>query len=103
MWHTLIIVALGALVLYLWSRLSLVDYRMQQYRHLVDGAYSIFQYCTISYGACCCGDSMKDHTSPMDCGHTPVDMGAQMTSIWVENYWRVHNLEMRRAELENQD
>lgn len=26
-------------------------------------------------GVCCCGDSMDRHSSPMDCGHSPVDSG----------------------------
>jgi hypothetical protein len=33
-------------------------------------------YCTIEEGVCCCGDDMKNHADPMDCGHLPVDHGA---------------------------
>ncbi len=29
----------------------------------------------ISEGVCCCGDSMENHSNPMVCGHSPVDMG----------------------------
>ena len=28
-------------------------------------------------GACCCGESMKNHASPLDSGHTPLDSGAR--------------------------
>ena len=31
---------------------------------------------SVETGACCCGDSMKNHANPMDCGHTPLDSGA---------------------------
>ena len=27
-----------------------------------------------STGVCCCGESMEGHSSPMSCGHTPVDL-----------------------------
>lgn len=36
------------------------------FNKLVEGASS---------GVCCCGDDMKQHSNPMDCGHTPVDSG----------------------------
>ena len=26
-------------------------------------------------GVCCCGDNMESHGDPMNCGHSPVDMG----------------------------
>lgn len=28
----------------------------------------------VSTGVCCCGESMEGHSSPMNCGHTPVDL-----------------------------
>lgn len=28
-----------------------------------------------SEGYCCCGDPMDGHSNPMDCGHSPIDMG----------------------------
>lgn len=28
----------------------------------------------VSTGVCCCGESMEGHSSPMSCGHTPVDL-----------------------------
>ena len=26
-------------------------------------------------GVCCCGENMESHGDPMNCGHSPVDMG----------------------------
>lgn len=34
----------------------------------------IAENCSIESGCCCCGDDMKNHASPMICGHSPVDM-----------------------------
>ena len=28
----------------------------------------------VSSGMCCCGDDMARHASPINCGHSPVDM-----------------------------
>ena len=28
----------------------------------------------VASGVCCCGESMEGHSSPMSCGHSPVDM-----------------------------
>jgi len=28
----------------------------------------------VSSGVCCCGEPMDGHSSPMSCGHSPVDM-----------------------------
>jgi len=36
-------------------------------------------------GWCCCGDDMLKHSSPMDCGHTPVDMGEYHASLAIKN------------------
>ena len=30
--------------------------------------------CSIESGCCCCGESIENHSSPMMCGHSPVDM-----------------------------
>jgi hypothetical protein len=36
-------------------------------------------------GWCCCGDDMLNHPSPMDCGHSPVDMGEYHASLAIKN------------------
>ena len=41
-------------------------------------------------GVCCCGDSMEQHSDPMSCGHSPVDMG---------NYYASKAIEAARAAL----
>lgn len=35
-------------------------------------------------GVCCCGDSMEGHGAPMNCGHSPVDMGDYYASKALE-------------------
>ena len=41
-------------------------------------------------GVCCCGDSMDRHPNPMNCGHSPVDIG---------HYYAGQALEAARAAL----
>ena len=36
-------------------------------------------------GVCCCGESMENHTSPLFCGHTPVDFGEYYAAMTIEN------------------
>lgn len=31
--------------------------------------------CSLESGVCCCGEDMVNHSSPMACGHSPVDGG----------------------------
>lgn len=33
------------------------------------------EHADMSDGVCCCGDNMEGHSDPMNCGHSPVDMG----------------------------
>lgn len=35
-------------------------------------------------GLCCCGGDTLHHKSPMDCGHTPVDMGEYHASLAIK-------------------
>ena len=48
-------------------------------RSLLDGWSNVAVHCDITDGMCCCGDDMKGHANPMDCGHSPVDHGAHVT------------------------
>ena len=41
---------------------------------------NIAAHCAIEDGSCCCGDDMKNHPSPMNCGHTPVDHGSYVAA-----------------------
>jgi hypothetical protein len=33
------------------------------------------EHADMSDGVCCCGEEMDGHSDPMNCGHTPTDMG----------------------------
>lgn len=35
----------------------------------------VLEQVSLESGICCCGDSMKNHASPMYCGHSEVDSG----------------------------
>ena len=34
----------------------------------------LIAHAQVSSGVCCCGEPMDGHSSPMSCGHSPVDM-----------------------------
>ncbi len=36
---------------------------------------SLLERADTAEGVCCCGDNMESHGDPMNCGHSPVDMG----------------------------
>lgn len=40
----------------------------------IEQLIGFIEHAQVSSGVCCCGDSMDGHPSPMDCGHSPVDM-----------------------------
>ena len=44
-------------------------------REALDGLLTSVEHADFEDGWCCCGDDMLHHQSPMDSGHTPVDMG----------------------------
>ena len=41
-------------------------------------------HCSIEEGVCCCGDDMKNHSVPMNCGHSPTDHGEYIAEMLVE-------------------
>lgn len=43
---------------------------------LVRGLVDMIGNCSVESGVCCCGDDMRSHADPMNCGHSPVDSGA---------------------------
>ncbi len=49
--------------------------QQDQLKNLVEGFCEIMEHCSVSNGMCCCGDDMKNHESPMNCGHSPRDEG----------------------------
>lgn len=57
---------------------------MSDLRTLLNRWVGVIEQCSVTTGYCCCGDSMKDHANPMDCGHAPVDMGAYHAGLLLE-------------------
>ena len=47
---------------------------------------NFIKYAQVSSGVCCCGDSMEGHSSPMACGHSPVDMWDYHSGELLEAY-----------------
>lgn len=54
----------------------------------LEGLLEVMEHCTVEDGVCCCGDNMKNHPNPMNCGHSPVDHG---TYIANQLYEQAHN------------
>ena len=46
----------------------------EQLREALNSWLEIASNCSIESGVCGCGEAMKNHSSPMVCGHSPVDM-----------------------------
>lgn len=56
------------------ERLAASQLRETQLREALNAWIEIASNCSIESGCCCCGESMENHSSPMICGHSPVDM-----------------------------
>ena len=67
---------------------------------LISRAESIFQHCDVSDGMCECGDDMKNHPSPIDCGHSPVDHGQYVIEQWLKN---AHEFKAMIAEVQERN
>jgi hypothetical protein len=67
------------------TRLQSLEAENARLLELVNTAEGIFQHCDVTDGMCVCGDDMKNHPSPMDCGHRPVDHGAYVVGQWLEH------------------
>lgn len=55
-----------------------------EYKKQRDELLAFMQGAPVSSGVCCCGDDMKNHSSPMVCGHSPVDMWDHSVYSWAE-------------------
>ena len=53
-------------------------------RGALEGLLTLVEHANFEEGWCCCGDDMLHHQSPMDCGHTPVDMGEYHASLAIK-------------------
>ena len=50
-----------------------------------DALLEFIKHAQVSSGVCCCGESMENHSSPLNCGHSPVDMWDYAVSKFVED------------------
>ena len=57
------------------DRIETLTAERDRLREALDGLLTSVEHADFADGWCCCGDDMLHHQSPMDCGHTPVDMG----------------------------
>lgn len=55
--------------------LSPRDATVAELLEALEALTSTMENCSVTAGVCMCGDSMEGHANPMDCGHSPVDMG----------------------------
>ena len=55
-------------------RLAASQAYAEQLREALNAWIEIASNCSIESGVCGCGEAMKNHSSPMACGHSPVDM-----------------------------
>lgn len=62
----------------------------ERLRVLVERATDIFRNCSVEDGMCCCGDDMKRHPHPMECGHSPTDHGGYIADQWLKDYSALH-------------
>ena len=53
-------------------------------REALEGLLTLVEHANFEEGWCCCGDDMLHHQNPMDCGHTPVDMGEYHASLAIK-------------------
>lgn len=60
------------------------DWRIERLTDSLERMIACVERADVRAGWCCCGDSMENHGNPMDCGHSPVDMGEYYTSSALE-------------------
>jgi hypothetical protein len=68
----------------------LSDPRVKALVKALDACMTSLERADTTEGVCCCGDSMDQHSDPMWCGHSPVDMGT---------YYAANAIEAARAAL----
>jgi len=49
--------------------------RVAELEGALAGCVAAIEHADMSDGVCCCGDNMEGHSDPMNCGHSPTDMG----------------------------
>lgn len=53
-------------------------------KDLVQECIDFLENAPLMSGECCCGESMTNHSHPMNCGHSPVDSGEYGVSGFIE-------------------
>ena len=66
------------------DRIEQLTAERDRLREALDGLLTSVEHADFEDGWCCCGDDMLHHQSPMDCGHTPVDIGVYHASLAIE-------------------
>lgn len=66
------------------TRALAAEAEVERLRGLTTEAIQLVENCSVETGICCCGDNMEGHPSPMNCGHTPTDMGAYRALRWLD-------------------
>ena len=66
------------------DRIEQLTAERDRLREALDGLLTSVEHADFADGWCCCGDDMLHHQSPMDCGHTPVDMGEYHASLAIK-------------------
>ena len=66
------------------DRIEQLTAERDRLREALDGLLTSVEHADFEDGWCCCGDDMLHHQSPMDCGHTPVDMGEYHASLAIK-------------------
>ena len=57
------------------TRLAAAEGRVAALTGALEACVASLERANTAEGVCCCGDSMDRHPNPMNCGHSPVDIG----------------------------
>lgn len=66
------------------TRALAAETEVERLRGLTTEAIQLVENCSVETGVCCCGEDMERHSTPMNCGHTPTDMGAYQSLQWLD-------------------
>jgi hypothetical protein len=61
------------------------DELMGRFATTLAACVALMESVDFSDGCCCCGEDMKNHSSPYSCSHMPTDMGDYYASITIED------------------
>lgn len=52
-------------------------------KRLLEACLNLMENVSLESGICCCGESMENHSSLFNSGHTPVDSGCYAASTLI--------------------